>query len=114
MKKKKVVKEIELRDTTALQAKYEECVHILENLHNAITLALSITEEYDTKTPIEIVQIQLDLYKQFSNLSGKELEALQIESDKFIEQLKMINPELEIVDDRSAKVKTSTKKELLN
>jgi hypothetical protein len=98
-------------DEAALQAKYQECGEILEQVYNAITLALTISSEYDHKEPIEIVQYALDQYKEFTSLSPEEVATLQAESGDLLRQLEEAFPELEITEKPT---QSKPKKELLN
>lgn len=95
-----------------IQQKYDDCVQILSQLHNAIALALSVTDEYDDKEPIELVQMSLDNYKEFLSLSDEEIEQLRLQESEVMEQLKEVFPELEVIE--PVKTQTSSKKGLLN
>ena len=99
-------------DEAALQAKYQECLSILEQLANGITLGLTISSEFDDKEPIEIIQYNLDKYKEFSKLSPEEMAALQLESGDLLKQLQEAFPDMEIVSDEIQT--TQVKKELMN
>lgn len=107
----KVAPSIAPLDEKALQEKYSETVAILHQLHNAITLALSLTNEFDNKTPLQLVEYALSQYKEFSELSPAQVEALRAESEVIMKQIEQAFPEMEGV---VAEPASKQKKELMN
>jgi hypothetical protein len=112
MKTKKKTKVIEQEVPAVIQAKYEECVHILESVHNAIVLAMSLSTEFDEQQPLEIVQYALDQYKVFDKLSDSEIEALRKDTEELVQQIQVAFPDMEVKT--SVPDSKPTKKELLN
>jgi hypothetical protein len=115
MKTKKKTKETITNvsaDQAVIQAKYENCVHILESVHNAIVLAMSLSTEFDEQQPLEIVQYALDQYKVFDKLSDSEIEALRKDTEELVQQIQVAFPDMEVKT--SVPDSKPTKKELLN
>lgn len=86
-----------------IQEKYEKCVDILDNIHNAIALALSLSSEFDDKTATEVIQYALDQYIEFDNMSDTERLKLEADSEQFMDEIKKFNPDIEIVDTKPKK-----------
>ena len=91
------------------QQKYNDCMEILENIHNALALVLTLSTEFDDKEPIDIIQNAIDQFREFESMTPDQKLKLEIESESLIEQIKVMNPNIDIVDS-----KPKTKKELLN
>lgn len=100
-----------MKTDTELQETYDECVSILEQLHGAIILALSLTEEYDSKSPTELVQFALDNYKEFSKMSPEQIATIEKQTEGLFGQLKDLGLYPEDITEGQ---KPNKKKELLN
>ena len=98
-----------------VQEKFIKCVEILDNLENAVALVLQLTDEFDTKTPLELIQYALQQYSEFEAMTATERAELDLQSDALMKQIKVINPNIDIVDDRANQVVSGKpKKEMMN
>lgn len=92
-----------------IQRKYDQCVEILHQLHDAIALCLSMTNEFDNKSALDLIKHSVDQYEEYTKLSPAEVEAIRSESEEFIKALESLSEE---ADNEPAVIQT--KKELLN
>lgn len=98
-----------------LQDKFIKCVEILDNIENAVALVLQLTDEFDEKTPLELIKYALTQYEEFDAMTESERLELDIQSDALMEKIKEINPNIEIIDTRSENtVAGKPKKEMMN
>lgn len=94
-----------------IQRKYDQCVEILHQLHDSIALCLSMTNEFDNKSALDLIKHSVEQYEEFTKLSPAEVEAIRAESAEFIKALESISEMIE-TDNEPATIQT--KKELLN
>jgi hypothetical protein len=98
-----------------VQEKFLKCVEILDNIENAVALVLQLTDEFDGKTPLELIKYALVQYEEFDAMTVSERLELDIQSEALMEKIKEINPNIEIIDDRANQVISGKpKKEMMN
>lgn len=103
-------------DDQKIQEKYEDCMEIVTELVNIMTIVLS-TNSFESKNPLEIVEECVKAIREYDSLSEAEKAKYEAEEEEILgmfEKVKKLAPEKELNPEVAPRHNKSKTKMFLN